>query len=101
LKREREREREESLGGAMAGGGGPEGQQEKKAAAEAYAYEKDPRWADYWSNVLIPQQHTGRPDVQRHFQLKFYQRYIVHTFLPLCLSLSLGIFKELRIACVL
>jgi hypothetical protein len=60
----------------MAGGGGPEGQQEKKAAAEGYAYEKDPRWADYWSNVLIPQQHAGRPDVQRHFQLKFYQRYI-------------------------
>lgn len=54
-----------------------ETQAQKRAAAEGYKYESDSRWADYWSNVLIPQQMIDRPDVKRHFQLKFYQRYIV------------------------
>jgi len=53
-----------------------ETQAQKRAAAEGYKYESDSRWADYWSNVLIPQQMIDRPDVKRHFQLKFYQRYI-------------------------
>lgn len=48
----------------------------KKAAALAYDYHGDPRWAEYWSNVLIPAHLTSKPDVERHFQFKFYQRYI-------------------------
>jgi hypothetical protein len=58
-----------------------ETQAQKRAAAEGYKYESDSRWADYWSNVLIPQQMIDRPDVKRHFQLKFYQRCIVSSLL--------------------
>ncbi|KAK9067133.1 hypothetical protein SSX86_014458 [Deinandra increscens subsp. villosa] len=48
----------------------------KKIAAAAYDYENDPRWADYWSNVLIPPHMASRSDVITHFKRKFYQRYI-------------------------
>lgn len=49
----------------------------KKAAAAAYDYENDPRWADYWSNILIPPHMASRPDVVDHYKRKFFQRYIV------------------------
>lgn len=56
---------------------GEEDQQKtKKMAASSYDYEKDPRWADYWSNILIPPHMASRPDVVDHFKRKFYQRYI-------------------------
>ncbi|KAK8717668.1 hypothetical protein V6N13_044928 [Hibiscus sabdariffa] len=48
----------------------------KRIAAAAYDYELDPRWADYWSNVLIPPHLASRSDVVDHFKRKFYQRYI-------------------------
>lgn len=49
----------------------------KKIAAAAYDYENDPRWADYWSNILIPPHMGSRSDVVDHFKRKFYHRYIV------------------------
>lgn len=59
-------------------GGGEEDQQKlKNTAAAAYDYENDPRWADYWSNILIPPHMASRSDVVDHFKRKFYQRYIV------------------------
>lgn len=60
----------------------------KRIAAAAYDYDNDPRWADYWSNVLIPPHMASRPDVVDHFKRKFYQRYIV---IQLLLSHSLTI----------
>lgn len=48
----------------------------KKIAATAYDYDSDPRWADYWSNILIPPHMVSRSDVVDHFKHKFYQRYI-------------------------
>ncbi|KAL6620795.1 hypothetical protein ACP70R_035934 [Stipagrostis hirtigluma subsp. patula] len=51
-------------------------QEQKRAAAAAYDYEGDARWADYWSNVLVPPHLASRPDVVDHFKRKFYQRYI-------------------------
>ncbi|XP_048128959.1 transmembrane protein 33 homolog [Rhodamnia argentea] len=48
----------------------------KRIAAGAYDYENDPRWADYWSNILIPPQMSSRPDVVGHYKRKFYQRFI-------------------------
>ncbi|KAJ7297502.1 hypothetical protein O6H91_Y052300 [Diphasiastrum complanatum] len=51
-------------------------QKEKKAAAQGYDYEQDGRWAEYWSNVLVPAHLAGRPEVLQHFKLKFYQRHI-------------------------
>ncbi|VAH23652.1 uncharacterized protein LOC119349786 [Triticum dicoccoides] len=51
-------------------------QEAKRAAAAAYDYEADPRWADYWSNVLVPPHLAARPDVLAHFRRKFYQRFI-------------------------
>ncbi|PWA62811.1 hypothetical protein CTI12_AA360340 [Artemisia annua] len=51
-------------------------QKVKRNAASAYDYEKDSRWADYWSNVLIPPHMASRSDVVDHFKRKFYQRYI-------------------------
>ncbi|TYH10821.1 hypothetical protein ES288_A07G207400v1 [Gossypium darwinii] len=50
----------------------------KRIAAAAYDYENDPRWADYWSNILIPPHLASRSDVVDHFKRKFYQRYIDH-----------------------
>lgn len=48
----------------------------KRIAAAAYDYDNDPRWSDYWSNVLVPPHLASRLDVQDHFKRKFYQRYI-------------------------
>ncbi|KAK3013051.1 hypothetical protein RJ639_009651 [Escallonia herrerae] len=48
----------------------------KKIAAAAYDYDNDPRWAEYWSNILIPPHMASRNDVILHFKRKFYQRYI-------------------------
>ncbi|KAJ8775038.1 hypothetical protein K2173_020042 [Erythroxylum novogranatense] len=53
-----------------------ETQKLKRIAAAAYDYEKDPRWPDYWSNILIPPHLASRSDVVDHFKRKFYQRYI-------------------------
>lgn len=59
------------------GGEGEEDQQKvKRIGAAAFDYENDPRWADYWSNILIPPHMASRPDVVQHFKRKFYQRYI-------------------------
>lgn len=55
---------------------GEEEQKQKRIAAAAYDYENDPRWADYWSNILIPPHMSSRSDVVQHFKRKFYQRYI-------------------------
>jgi hypothetical protein len=62
----------------MASGSDAE-QQQKRAAAAAYDYEGDARWAEYWSNVLVPAHLASRPDVIDHFKRKFYQRFIVST----------------------
>ncbi|KAI5007553.1 hypothetical protein ZWY2020_054613 [Hordeum vulgare] len=51
-------------------------EQEAKRVA-AYYYEADPRWADYWSNVLVPLHLAACPDVLAHFRCKFYHRFIV------------------------
>ncbi|KAK6913465.1 TMEM33/Pom33 family [Dillenia turbinata] len=48
----------------------------KRIAAAAYDYENDPRWKDYWSNILIPPHMAARSDVVDHFKRKFYQRFI-------------------------
>lgn len=48
----------------------------KRTAALAYDYERDTRWADYWSNVLLPSHLSSKPDVERHFKFKFYKRHI-------------------------
>ncbi|CAA0828349.1 Unknown protein [Striga hermonthica] len=59
------------------GSGGEDLQKVKRAAAAAHDYENDPRWADYWSNVLIPPHMASRNDVVvDHFKHKFYRRYI-------------------------
>lgn len=55
---------------------GEDPQKLKKIAAAAYDYDNDPRWADYWSNILIPPHMASRSDVVDHFKRKFYQRYI-------------------------
>ncbi|CAA3026738.1 transmembrane 33 homolog [Olea europaea subsp. europaea] len=60
----------------MEGGEGEDPQKLKKIAAVAYDYDNDPRWADYWSNILIPPNMASRSDVVNHFKQKFYQRYI-------------------------
>jgi hypothetical protein len=68
-------------GGDASGAGAPEAEQEtqeqKRAAAAAYDYEGDARWADYWSNVLVPPHLAAKPEVQAHFRRKFYQRFVV------------------------
>ncbi|KAJ8568781.1 hypothetical protein K7X08_032412 [Anisodus acutangulus] len=56
--------------------GEEDSQKLKSIAASAYDYENDPRWADYWSNILIPSPMASRNDVVHHFKRKFYQRYI-------------------------
>ncbi|XP_043716540.1 transmembrane protein 33 homolog [Telopea speciosissima] len=48
----------------------------KKIAASSYDYDNDSRWADYWSNILIPPHMASRPEVVEYFKRKFYQRYI-------------------------
>eukprot|EP00258_Populus_trichocarpa_P004195 XP_002305962.3 uncharacterized protein LOC7494557 isoform X1 [Populus trichocarpa] len=51
-------------------------QKPRRIAAAAYDYDNDPRWADYWSNILIPPHLSSRSDVLDHYKRKFYQRYI-------------------------
>ncbi|KAL3624139.1 hypothetical protein CASFOL_032955 [Castilleja foliolosa] len=58
------------------GSGGEDLQKAKRLTAAAYDYDNDPRWADYWSNVLVPPNMASRNDVINHFKQKFYQRYI-------------------------
>ncbi|XP_054814032.1 uncharacterized protein LOC129314575 [Prosopis cineraria] len=53
----------------------------KKMAAAAYDYENDPRWADYWLNVLVPSHMASNSDVVNHYKRKFYQRYIDPDFI--------------------
>ncbi|KAI7750572.1 hypothetical protein M8C21_022481 [Ambrosia artemisiifolia] len=48
----------------------------KKRSAAAYDYDKDPRWSNYWSNVLMPPHMSSRSDVITHYKHKFYHRYI-------------------------
>ncbi|KAK4346358.1 hypothetical protein RND71_032697 [Anisodus tanguticus] len=55
---------------------GEDPQKLKRIAAAAYDYENDPRWADYWSNILIPPHMASRSDVVHHFKRKFYHRFI-------------------------
>ncbi|CAI9763336.1 unnamed protein product [Fraxinus pennsylvanica] len=55
---------------------GEDTQKLKRMAAAAYDYNTDPRWADYWSNVLVPPNMASRSDVINHYKRKFYQRYI-------------------------
>eukprot|EP00250_Pteridium_aquilinum_P026547 c33174_g1_i1 orf=66-1076(+) len=54
---------------------GEDAQHLKKAAALAYDYESDPRWSEYWSNVLVPD-NRPKSEVERYFKFKFYQRNI-------------------------
>ena len=49
----------------------------KRIAAEAYDYENDPRWKNYWENIYIPPDRAARSDVVLHYKRKFYQKYIV------------------------
>lgn len=56
---------------------GEDTQKLKRIAAAAYDYDNDSRWADYWSNILIPPHLASRNDVVDHYNRKFYQRYIV------------------------
>ncbi|XP_020583276.1 uncharacterized protein LOC110026612 [Phalaenopsis equestris] len=60
----------------------------KKIAAAAYQYEIDPRWAEYWSNVLIPPHMASRSDIVDHYKRKFYQRYIDPNFVVQPMSSS-------------
>ncbi|KAE9449421.1 hypothetical protein C3L33_18677, partial [Rhododendron williamsianum] len=48
----------------------------KKVAAASYDYENDPRWAEYWSNILIPPHMASRSNVVDHYKRKFYQRVL-------------------------
>lgn len=48
-------------------------------AVEAYDYESDPRWMDYWSNLNIPAHMASRSDIDRVYKFMFYQRYVVRT----------------------
>lgn len=59
------------------GGEEEERQKLKKIAASSYDYENDPKWSDYWSNILIPPHLSSRSDVVDHYKRKFYKRYIV------------------------
>lgn len=59
------------------GGQDEETQKIKKIAAASYDYENDPKWSDYWSNILIPPHLSSRSDVVNHYKHKFYKRYIV------------------------
>ncbi|PKA66591.1 hypothetical protein AXF42_Ash003245 [Apostasia shenzhenica] len=56
-------------------------QRMKRIAATAYDYDIDPRWAEYWSNILIPPHMASRSDVVDHYKRKFYQRYIDPDFI--------------------
>ncbi|KAG6545678.1 hypothetical protein Mapa_012863 [Marchantia paleacea] len=51
-------------------------QEQKKAQALAYDYEGDSKWTEYWANVLMPEDMAAKPEVRRHYQLKYYQRHV-------------------------
>ncbi|KAI4992127.1 hypothetical protein ZWY2020_041990 [Hordeum vulgare] len=59
--------------------GGPEvvatEEEAKRVVAAAYDYEADPRWADYWSDVLVSPHLATRPGFLAHFRCKFYQSF--------------------------
>lgn len=59
----------------------------KRIAAASYDYDNDPRWAEYWTNILIPPNMAARSEVIDHFKRKFYQRYIVRTLILYSVSL--------------
>nr|CAN74248.1 hypothetical protein VITISV_021085 [Vitis vinifera] len=68
----------------------------KKIAAAAYDYENDPRWADYWSNILIPPHMASRSDVREHFKRNFE----IFSYLFLWLRIwSLGFFDGFTSDC--
>ena len=73
----------------------------KRIAAAAYDNDNDPRWSDYWSNVLVPPHLASRLDVQDHFKRKFYQRYIVRTPLSLSLYIYIHIYIRAHQCCFL
>jgi hypothetical protein len=78
--RHRRSKQARAMGGGDAGASAQEEQEtqeQKRAAAAAYDYEGDARWADYWSNVLVPPHLAAKPEVQAHFRRKFYQRFVV------------------------
>ncbi|KAK1280743.1 hypothetical protein QJS04_geneDACA002872 [Acorus gramineus] len=58
------------------GEGEEDPQRIKRIGAASYDYENDPRWADYWSNILIPPHMASTSNVITHFKQKFYQRFI-------------------------
>ncbi|XP_008800886.2 transmembrane protein 33 homolog isoform X1 [Phoenix dactylifera] len=68
------------------GEGDDDPQRIKKIAAAAYDYESDPRWSEYWSNILIPPHMASRSDVVDHFKRKFYQRFIDPNFVVEAMS---------------
>nr|XP_010924217.1 uncharacterized protein LOC105047107 [Elaeis guineensis] len=68
------------------GDGDDDPQRIKKIAAAAYDYESDSRWAEYWSNILIPSHMASRSDVVDHFKRKFYQRFIDPDFVVEAMS---------------
>jgi transmembrane protein 33 len=64
----------------MGENGDDDPQKMKRIAAAAYDYDNDPRWVEYWENVLIPPNMTNQPNVKDHFKRKFYKRHIVSGF---------------------
>eukprot|EP00262_Sarcandra_glabra_P021104 TRINITY_DN871_c0_g1_i1.p1 TRINITY_DN871_c0_g1~~TRINITY_DN871_c0_g1_i1.p1 ORF type:complete len:338 (+),score=20.83 TRINITY_DN871_c0_g1_i1:158-1171(+) len=65
---------------------GEDPQRIKKIAASSYDYESDSRWADYWSNILIPPNKASRSDVVDYFKRKFYQRFVDPDFVVEAMS---------------
>ncbi|KAJ6810303.1 uncharacterized protein M6B38_158785 [Iris pallida] len=74
------------MGEENSGGGDP--QRMKRTAAAAYDYESDPRWSEYWSNVLIPPHMASRSEVVDHYKRKFYQRFIDPDLVVEAMSMS-------------
>ncbi|URE41514.1 Brix [Musa troglodytarum] len=64
----------------------------KRIAAAAYDYDNDPRWAEYWSNVVIPPHMAARSDVVDHFKRKFYQRFIIFCWFSVALVNTMKIY---------
>lgn len=70
------------------GEGDNDPQKIKRIAAAAYDYEGDPRWADYWENVLLPPAMADDLKVKDHFKRKFYKRHIDPEFVVEPMSAS-------------
>ena len=94
LQRQTDRQTDREAGRQAAAAMAEDNQHLKKAAALAYDYERDERWSEYWSNVLIPE-NRSKSDVERYFKFKFYQRNIVGFLFLSLLShrLCLGMFS--------